>query len=240
MTCVTFPNLRRFTFKGDRSYLETFIPWIKTPLLEILHVTFPNEDIFRAPNLLRFLGTIENLRFSNAMLQLFPWFISLQVNHHQGVADLSLVSSYAGLSPAAFSQKVVAVGKIVNSLKRLLSTVEHLTLRCVGVSGLPDAKIEYHLVHSERKEWCLFFRPFGNVKTLFVDDGWSKWMFRFLPLHHGEPPMDLLPELKELRYCTHQDIVVDAFTRFTEARRKAGRPVTLVRDYSTAGWRLGK
>jgi hypothetical protein len=63
-------------------------------------------------------------------------------------------------------------------------------------------------------------------------------MSLFLPLHYGELPIDLLLELKELRYCTHEDIVVDAFTNFTEARRKAGRPVILVRHYPTFDWRL--
>jgi hypothetical protein len=217
--------------------LETFIPWIKTPLLEILHVTFPNEDIFLAPNLLSFLGTIENLRFSNVMLKVSAWFIFLQVNHHRGFADLSLVSLYGDPSPGAFSQKIAAAGKIVNSLKRPLSTIERLTLLCGRVSGLTGATIERD---SERMVWCYLFRPFGNVKTLFVDDGWTGWMSPFLLLRQGEPPMDLLPELKELRYCTHHDIVVNAFTRITEARRKVGRSVTLVRNYSTAGWRLAE
>ena len=40
--------------------------------------------------------------------------------------------------------------------------------------------------------------------------------------------MELLPELQEFTYSGSDDIG-DAFTSFIDARRNAGRPVTLVR-----------
>jgi hypothetical protein len=46
-------------------------------------------------------------------------------------------------------------------------------------------------------------------------------------LEDGELPLELLPELQELRYFGSRD-TGDAFTSFIDARQNAGRPVTLV------------
>lgn len=228
MTRVTFPNLHRFTFEGDRSYLEAFLPWIQSPLLEKLHISFFYDPMFSVPHLLSFLGTIENLEFVNIKLTVCVWYISVQVYHRRGVGgDLSLFYR----DSRTFPRKMAAAARIVNSLGTLLSSVEHLTLQCETAFELMGLGVEH-----DRTQWCSLLRPFGNVKTLLVDEGWTGEMSRFLPFGRGGPPMDLLPELKELIYCTYQDIVVDAFTKFTAARREAGHPVTLVRHQSSCGW----
>ena len=231
MTHVIFPNLRRFTFDGDRDYLEAFLTWIITPLLEKLHIAFfyqHNDHTFPVPHLVKFLGTIESLGFANVKLKICPWYILVQVYHRRSVGgDFSLLHYDSG----TFSQKMSTAGGIVNSLGTLFSTVEHLTLQRETASVSMGIGMEHSLT-----QWCKLLWPFGNVKTLLVDDGWTGEMSRFLPFGPRGPPMELLPELEELVYCTHQDIVVKAFTKFTKACRKAGRPVTLVRHQTSCGW----
>jgi len=197
-------------------------------LIEKLHIDFFYRHTFPVPHLLKFLGTIENLGSANVKLKLCPWYIVVQVYHPRGVGgDFSLFQRDSG----TFSQQIVNAGRIVNSLGTLFSTVEHLTLQ----HGTPFGPMELGIDH-DRTQWCMLLQPFRNVKTLLVDEGLTWETSRYLPFRHGEPPMDLLPGLKELVYCTSEDIVVDAFTKFTEARRKAGRPVTLVHHQSSCGW----
>ena len=50
-----------------------------------------------------------------------------------------------------------------------------------------------------------------------------------LQLEDGELPLELLPELQELRTFGSGD-TGDALTSFIDARRNTGRPVTLIRE----------
>jgi hypothetical protein len=106
----------------------------------------------------------------------------------------------------------------------MFSAVEYLVLQ--------------HKVHSEsseehnevdRTEWRKLLRPFSNVKTLRIEKELVKDLSRCLQLEDGELPLELLPELQELRTFGSSD-TGDAFTSFIDARRNAGRPVTLIRE----------
>jgi hypothetical protein len=67
------------------------------------------------------------------------------------------------------------------------------------------------------------------VKTLCVRRGLVVELSRCLRLGDGEHPLELLPELQELTY-SGSDNVKDAFTSFIDARKDAGRPVTLIKS----------
>ena len=69
---------------------------------------------------------------------------------------------------------------------------------------------------------------FRSMKTLRFDDGLVEGLSRCLRLDDGELPLELLPELQELRYSGNGDIG-DAFTPFIHAFQNAGRTVNLVR-----------
>jgi len=79
-----------------------------------------------------------------------------------------------------------------------------------------------------RTQWRDLLRSFSNVKTLQVDFKLVDQLSRSLRLEDGESPVELLPELKELSYHTLPKFD-DAFTAFIDARRIAGRPVTVGR-----------
>jgi len=82
-------------------------------------------------------------------------------------------------------------------------------------------------------QWCEVLRSFNNVKTLHVPNGLTKGLSGSLAVHDGlgESPMELLPELEELRYDASGSVGW-AFEQFLDVRRKGGRPFTLVPIYS--------
>jgi hypothetical protein len=102
----------------------------------------------------------------------------------------------------------------------MFAAVEHLTLEHEGHSGSSE---EHNQV--ERNEWRKFIGPFSNVKTLRIAKGVVEDLARCLELEDGELPLELLPELQELRYSGDGN-TGDAFTSesFFDARRNAGRP----------------
>ncbi|KAI0270378.1 hypothetical protein BGY98DRAFT_1179792 [Russula aff. rugulosa BPL654] len=116
--------------------------------------------------------------------------------------------------------QVSSVVLIFNAPSQIFTTVEHLTLE--------------HYVHSrsseehnevDRIEWRKLLGSFSNVKTLRVHRGLVGELSRCLRLDDGEHPLELLPELQELTYSGTND----AFTSFIDARKNAGRPVTLIK-----------
>ena len=66
------------------------------------------------------------------------------------------------------------------------------------------------------------------METLRVENGLVDALSCCLGLEDGELPLELLPELRELRYFGSRD-TGDVFNSFIDARQNAGHPVTLVR-----------
>jgi hypothetical protein len=84
------------------------------------------------------------------------------------------------------------------------------------------------ITRTDRNEWRKLLGSFSNVKTLSVDDGLVRELSCCLQLDDGELPLELLPGLQELTFSGIED-VDDAFTQFIDARKNAGRPVTVTR-----------
>jgi hypothetical protein len=84
------------------------------------------------------------------------------------------------------------------------------------------------ITRTDRNEWRKLLGSFSNVETLSVDDGLVRELSCCLQLDDGELPLELLPGLQELTFSGIED-VDDAFTQFIDARKNAGRPVTVTR-----------
>jgi hypothetical protein len=78
---------------------------------------------------------------------------------------------------------------------------------------------------ADRTQWRKLLRAFPNVKSLCIEDSHTGELSRSLHLGHGEPPMDLLPQLRTLLSPKQ---VVGIFSAFAHARQNAGCPVSLV------------
>ena len=68
ITHISFPKLRRFTFKGNSTYFEVLLPWIRTALLEKLCVVFFDRHPFPIEDLLQILSTFESLKLATRRL----------------------------------------------------------------------------------------------------------------------------------------------------------------------------
>lgn len=217
---VTLPNLRWFGFRGVSAYIEALLPQITAPLLEKLQILLFNQLTFSVPHLLGFIGSAENLRFSSARLTFHEGGIFTRVYPYEGAKVYAL---YVGVSCKQLDWQVASAAQILNTLKSVFSSVEHLTLEY--------ETSEWHN-EADHAQWRKLLESFNDVKTLFVDAGLVRDISHSLQLDDGEPlPAELLPELKEVSYSAI-DEANDIFTPFIDARQKAGRPVLVRRNKS--------
>ena len=120
--------------------------------------------------------------------------------------------------------QVSSVVQIFNELRQIFSAVEHLTLSHKAHSQSSE---DHNKV--DRIEWRRLLGSFSNVKTLHINKRLVGKLVRCPRLDDGEDPLELLPELQELRYPDRDD-AGGAFTSFINTRQDAGRPVTLIRS----------
>ena len=214
------PNLLVFKFKGVTSYLEALVHRINAPRLEKLELEFFNQLMYSFPCLLRFLSTAENLRFKSAQFTFNDKKVYVDVYPHE---DAKMCALSIDLKSWHLDWQVSSAAQIFNSLSSVFSAVEHLALE--------------HRVHSrsseehneaDRTEWRKLLNSFRNVKTLRVAEGLVEELTRCLELDDEEPPLGMFPELQELTYSGSGN-TGGAFSSFINARRDAGRPVTLLR-----------
>jgi hypothetical protein len=217
---VTHSNLRHFQFHGVSTYLEALVHRIAVPRLEKLHIEFSNQLGFTIPRLVQLMGAAENLRFDSANLRFSDDQVDATVHPH---GKLKMYVFAILVLCWHLDWQVSSASQISNSLSQIFSVVEHLNL-AHNVHGRSSEE------HNEvdRAEWRRLLRPFRNVKTLRIAKGLVEDLSRCLRLEDGELPLELLPELQELTYSGSGD-TGDGFTSFIDARRNAGRPVTLVR-----------
>ena len=218
---ITLPNLHDFHFRGVGNYLEALVHRITAPRLEKLRIELFNRLTFSSLRLLQFINAAENFRLRNAVLSFSDKSVAAGVGYNGKTKPEYAIGIVVNCWHLDW--QVSSMAQISNSLSQIFSAVEHLGLQ--------------HYVHNEsseesyevgRTEWHNLLMPFSNVKTLRIMNGLVKDLSRCLQLEEGELPFELLPGLQELEYFGSGD-AGGAFTSFIDARRNAGRPVTLVR-----------
>ena len=217
MTHVALPYLRQFTFEGDNAYFESLLPWMTMPLLEKLKIAFFREPTFHVPHLLQLLTVAESHSFNFVDLTFYEEFVSVTA-YPRGAVGLNASILY--LDSRTFHRQMNSAVRIFNSLGTLFSAAEHLTLGYERNTRSEDQDTD-----ADRTRWHKLLRAFPNVKSLCIEDRHTGELSRSLQLDRGEPPTDLLPQLRELLL---REDVVGIFSAFADARQKAGRPVSLV------------
>ena len=229
ITHITLPNLRTFSFKGVSAYLECLLAPISAPVLSTLHIRLFSQLTFTVPHLLQFIDTSETLSFSTVHLafrndvaelltfplerqRYYPFYVRIMCRH--------------------LDWQVSSAAHILDILQPVLSAVEELRLS----HEEHNRSSEWHN-EVDRTQWRQLLRPFSNLKTLYVQNELVGKIARSLPSDDGEPPLELLPNLKEVRYSGGDD-TRDAFTPFIDERQVAGRPVnlTMVDDSAFSSW----
>jgi len=121
------------------------------------------------------------------------------------------------------------MAQIFNVLSPLFSAVEHLTLDYKVQNLSSDWRNQ-----ADRRRWRELLGSFRNVKTLRVHHGLVEELSRSLRLD-GEPPLEILPDLKEL-VCPVESVDNGEFTTFIHEREVAGQPVNLIGDALPVGY----
>ena len=219
ITPITLPNLHYFRFEGVSTYSEVLLRQITIPRLEKLEILFFNLLTFPVPPLLHLMDKTENLKFDSARFRFFDNRASVSL-YPREVETVPLVIAVNGWPP---NRQVSSMAQISNSHGQVFSAVEHLTLE-------HEAYRRYSEGHNDvdRSKWRQILKPFSNAKTLQIANGLVEAVSRCLRLEDGELPLELLPELQEIK-ISRGDKNSDAFTTFINARKTAGRAVTLVR-----------
>jgi hypothetical protein len=220
---TTLPNLRWFAFTGVSAYLEGLVSRISAPSLSILRVYLFNQLSFTVPRLLQFMKTSENLTITPVHVNFGVRAVSLHaVPWKWDDAPLELA---VRCRPPDWQVSSQAAVQFFHTFSPVLSVVEKASFSHHQSSGW---------LNIDQSQWLEFLRPFTNVKTIHVqkqDDLVGK-LFRSLQSDDGGPPLELLPNLEEVRYFGGLD-ALDAINAFVDARRVAGHPVNLrVVDHS--------
>ena len=213
---ITLPTLCHLEFHGVSTYLEALVHRITTPRLEKLKVNFFNQLAFSVPCLLQFMNTTENLRFDSARFSFSDKKVDMVVYPH-GEREYALGIV---VKCCHFDWRVSSMAQMSNPLSQVFSAVEHLNLQRRVRSNSPEEHNEV-----DRTEWRKFLRPFSSVKTLRIESGLVKELSQCLQLKDEELPLELLPELQELKYYGSAS---NAITSFINTRRDAGHPITVV------------
>ncbi len=221
LTHVNLPNLRWFGFKGANAYLEALLLRMTTPFLEKLQIFFFHQLTYSIPNLARFINATENPRYRKVILGFYDDEASVSIYPRDGIMARAF---YVRLHCRPLDRQVSSMVQILNAPIPVLSLAEHLTLQFKKFSMSSNSE-EHNEV--DRTKWHELLSPFTNVKNLQVAHELVGDISGLLKSDNGEPPMGLLPELKELRYPAMRG-THNAFSAFINARQNAGRPVSLV------------
>jgi hypothetical protein len=224
MTYATLPDLRIFGLRVVSTYSEAVLSRITASHLKNFQIWYPKQLTFSVPQLLQFMGRIENLMFDCAKFNFYRERVFVKVNPLEINMPMDAFSIFVDCWHLDW--QVSSVAQISNALSQIFSVVEHLTL-----SHRVHARSSEEHNEVDRTEWRKLLRSFSNVKTLRIDDRLVRELSRCLPLEDGEHPLELLPELQELTY-SGSSITNDVFTSFVDARQNAGRPVTLIKSDS--------
>src|SRR5258708_501572 len=217
---VPLPSLRWFSFQAASAYLEALLPRITVPLLERLQVNFLNQLTYSTPNLQQFM-TAADLRLNTATLRFSMDYIIIMVYPpHKGARMFTLEMS---LDSRHLDWQVACMAQVFHTLRTMFSVLEHLTLQYCRHSISSEWNDE-----ADRTQWRELLGSFDNLKTLHVDRALVRQLSGSLQPSEGESPTELLPELQELSYSRKRSLR-NAFKPFVDARRKAGRPMTVIR-----------
>ncbi len=164
------------------------------------------------------MNTTENLRFNAVTVD----FSREQVDTATSFPGNAEIYLYMRVICPHLEWQVSSMAQIFKFFSQTSSAVEHLTL-----SGEVHSHSSEEHNEVDRTEWHKLLRSFHNVKILRVEYGLVEEISRCLRPDDGDLPSDLFPELQELTYSWGGN-ADGVFTSFIDARRTAGRPITLV------------
>jgi hypothetical protein len=214
---IILSNLQLFEFQGVSAYLDGLIARISAPSLNTLRVYLFNQPSFTVPRLSQFVQTSKNLTFSAVQVHFSALSVSLYAVPLKWDTPLLLKIWWGHLD-----SQVASAAQLFGSLSPILSVVEQVTF------SYRHKQSSEFLNDADQIQWRELLMLFANAKVIHVEDHLVGKIFRSLPSpsDNGEPPLELLPNLKEVGYSGGSD-VLDALTTFLNERQAAGHPISL-------------
>jgi hypothetical protein len=221
-THILLPNLHWFAFCGVSNYLEALVGLMTAPSLKRLDTWLFGQFTYSLPKFVQFVSTTESFVFGSA---------DIIVNDGKGVW-LNLYPDevskrraiYVDVGCSHLDWQVSSMSQILDAPIPWLSTVVHLSL---VYSMRQSISSEGHN-EVDKALWNKLLRPFPNVRCLQVSRKLIGDISHLLHPDKGESHIELFPELEKLKFkYSAVDTARNAFAAFIEARRHAGRPVTV-------------
>jgi hypothetical protein len=156
------------------------------------------------------MGTTERLIFSGFRIGFLGAVVVVHALPHEGA---KVDAFYMHVSRQCLDWRVTcSMTQIFDTLDFAFSSIERLYVRSRERESSPE---EDNDVDVDPTQWRILPGSFSNVEALLIDDG----LILSLSLQSrddGEPPLDLLPQLKNLKlvYSASGDVDDDSFTSF--------------------------
>ena len=215
--------LSRFRFGGVSEYLEDLVACIDTPQLSNLRITFFNDIVFDAPQLIQFIGRTPLPRELEKAHLTF-WDRGAAVN----------VSQTSGYESGGFH-----VGISCRGSDWQLSYLEQVCTSCL----LPFSKFEdlylYEGLYWRRDNienglWLGLLQPFTAVKNLYLSEEFATRIGPALQELVGDRTTEVLPALKNIflegfKSSDLSEPVEEGIRQLVAARQVASRPIAVAR-----------
>ena len=216
---VTLPSVRRLTFRGADTYLDSLVAQISAPPLEQLTLTLHFDLTFSLVNLTGFIHRTEGFKLLIVRVVFNKDGVSIDAGYNEQ-QDYGKSSFHVNVNCEPVDWQIDSATQICSALGNVLSTVEDLTvdLRDFGMPSDWESTLE-------DVQWQELLLPFIGVKKLHIGSSLTLGLSQALASGGGEL---VLPELQELDVSLEIDDVTDALTAFIETRESVGRHIDLL------------
>jgi hypothetical protein len=215
------PALTHFQYNGDDEYLEGLLALIDTPLVYNVKIEYFKErfmEEIQVPQLSRFIGRTENLKFAQ--------FMRANVTCHSDLVnvDLDLPQGEFPQADITLTFSSIHTPRVVHALGQLatmFSNVDQLSVHGYGVwRGI-----------MESTEWLLFLRLFPAVESLEVYGDLTRHIASALQDTTEDMVTELLPALYSMCFdpceCRKYKETVRSIEQFLSLRQLSGHPITV-------------
>ena len=219
---ILLPVLSKFWFKGVGIYLGDFVAGIDAPLLKKLHITFSPQLVSDTPQFIDFISRTPNVKaHDEARLVFTDLDVSITLPEtFEGAVDLGsrYGQSYWRLLSLAQIGSLSFLQAFISPVERLY-VVENIFL---GFQWQND---------TESSRWLEIFRPFTNVKSLYISRQFAPHIVSALQELVGERVTEALPALQALfiQELPSSGPVQEGIGKFVAARQLSGHSIVVSR-----------
>jgi hypothetical protein len=218
-TRTFLPVLRQFFFKGVCEYLDDLVARIDAPRVN-LDVTFFNDIVFDAPQLIQFISRTPTLKAPE--------------NAHVVFEDRAARVSF---SSQTHGNRSLEVGISCRESDWQISSLEQVCTSCLPPLSTTEDLYIYEQPFSqptwqdniENRQWLELLHPFSTVKDLYLSKEFAPRIVPALQELVGNRTAEVLPTLQNifLEELQPSGPVQEGIEKFVAARQLSGSPITV-------------